>query len=471
MNDPCIIWLLLVLSVASSSFGDDKQLFSFMPSSQGGEVRHSSQYMASKSRWASGLNEEKVFHHQLSWGDKDKGWQIRIGKGGQIYSLIGPFGEAMPPQIHKGSEWNDEVWQLVSVCPAKNDATLVKVGSKRSRPLAYFIHGSGIYKRDPMLKETFYNPILAESATPSSYAILNWGQHAHVPTIHRSSALYYTRLNVLEDGSIELNYSIHNFGNDVLSYFNTPWGGVRHTTLPVHVLSNPDGSYAPTDFVAFSNKGIKNVNQTGGWSGFFTENSPEAWGIALVFGHSDKHQNTAKVRYRWGYAGGKKNPRDYFVSVVNPRLPVDKNQTLNVRVYVIIDQLKNISKRAAALTGKTLYQVSTPMKSPKLSVRCDSENHSGVLELSAWPVADTRPLFLVRQSETGKTFVTDDLYCFASRDDFLKYHPDYQGSEPVLRPYDGKTEYLKFLGFADQTVKLNGTAKEIADPTDSTQKQ
>lgn len=445
----------LILSLASTALAGDEELFSFIPSSPGGQLKHSTTYTESGSSWAPGLDEKKVFLHQLSWGDKDKGWQIRIGHGGQIYSLVGPFGEAMPPQVHQGSEWNDEVWQLVSVCPAKNDATLVKIDGKRKRPLAYFIHGSGIYKRDPQLKDTFYNPVLAENSTPSSYAILNWGQHAHVPTVHRSDALYYTRLNLLDDGTIALNYSIHNFGDAPLSYFNTPWGGVRHSTLPVHILSRPDGSFGPTEWVPFSGKGITNADQTGGWSGFFTENSPEAWGIALVFGHSKEQQRNAKVRYRWGYAGGKKNPRDYFVSVVNPRLPVEKNQTLNVRIFVIIDQLKNIGRRAAALSGKTRYQVSQFQQSPKRTIHCDSENYRGKLELSAWPVVGSRPLFLVRQNKTGKTFVTDDLYRFASRDDFSKYHPDYRGSDPVLRPYDGNTEYLKLLGFAGPDLKLN----------------
>ncbi|NWK54937.1 hypothetical protein HW115_04910 [Verrucomicrobiaceae bacterium N1E253] len=416
------------------------------------------------------MNEKNVFHHQLSWGDADRGWKMRIGKGGQIYSLIGPFGEAMPPQIHKGSEWNDEVWQLVSVCSSKNDATLVKVGSQKKRPLAYFIHGSGIYKRDPQCMDAFYNPILAESVSPSSYAILNWGQHAHVPSIHRSSALYYTRMNVLQDGTIELNYAIHNFGSDLLDYFNTPWGGVRHSALPTHLLSRPEGGYAPTEFVSFGGDGIIDANQSGGWSGFFTRNAPEAWGVALVFGNSEQNQKAVKLRYRWGYAGGKKNARDYFVSVVNPRVPVGKNQTLNVRIYIIVDQLKNISRRAEDLIPKTRYHVSSLEKSPPLTVECEAENYVGKLQLSAWPTAGSRPLFLVRQRATGKTFVTDDLYAFASRDDFSPYHPAYKGRAPVVRPYDGKTEYLKLLGFAgdDFSLKMPGhDGAHHSDPSGS----
>ncbi|WP_018969589.1 hypothetical protein [Rubritalea marina] len=426
---------------------DDDALFSFMPVESGGMVVHSSECTDNGSEWAPGLEEKKVFQHEIRWGDKETGWQLRVGKGGQIYSFVGPFGEAMPPQIHKGSEWNDEVWQLVSICTSKNDRTLVREGKVRKRPLAYFIHGSGVYKRDPKLEETFYNPVLAESSCDSSYAILNWGQHAHVPTIYKSGALYYTRFNTLKDGTIELNYAIHNFGDDVLNYFNTPWGGVRHSNLPVHILSTPDGSYAPTEFIPFAGKGIKSAHLTGGWSGFFTKNDPEAWGIALVFGNSRANHTAAKVRYRWGYAGNKLNPRDYFVSVVNPLVPVKKQETLRVKVYVVVDQLKNISKRVADLVPMASYQVSSFDDAPQVAVQVDSENRSGELKLYAWPKQGTQPLFLLKETKTGKYFASEDLYQFSSRESFSKYHPKYEGDAEVLRPYDGNTEFIKLLGF------------------------
>ena len=443
-------WMAFVSAslIGTTVMAADDSLFSFMSQQPGGKVKHSTSFRGTGSEWAPNLDEKKVFQHEIKWGDEKKdGWQIRVGKGGQIYSFVGPFGEAMPPQIHKGSEWNDEVWQLVSICNAKNDRTLVRNGKSYRRPKAYFIHGSGVYKRDPQLKDTFYNPVMGERRSESSYSILNWGQHAHVPTVHQSAALYYTQINALEDGTIELDYSIHNFGEDELGYFNTPWGGVRYSTLPVHMLSNPDGSYAATEFVPFAGKGIKNANLTGGWSGFFTANDPEAWGIALVFGNSEANQSAAKVRYRWGYAGNSINKRDYFVSVVNPIVPVNMHETLKVKVFVIVDQLKNISKRAAALVPKASYEVASIEESPTFKVELDTENRKGEIELSAWPKSGTQPLFLLKETKTGKTYASHDLYQFSSRDDFKKYVPDYKGSDPVLRPYDGNTEFIKLLGF------------------------
>jgi hypothetical protein len=442
----------------TSGSAQEVDLFSFMPAASDAIVQQTAEFKPSGSKWGDGLDEKQVFHRQLQWGNEKNGWSLRIGKGGQIYSFRGPFGEAMPPQIHKGSEWNDEVWQLVSVCTKRNDDTLFQTDMGPKRPLAYFIHGSGTYKRDPAIKKTFYNPILAEKVTDSSYSILNWGQHAHVPTIYRSNALYYTRFNVHEDGAIELNYAIHNFGDDVLNYFNTPWGGVRHSTLPEHLLSKPDGSVAAAKLVSFSNKGIKDASQTGGWSGFFTANDPEAWGIALVFGHQAQAKQ-AKLRYRWGYAGAKANARDYFVSVVAAPLKKKKGQTLKVQVFVIVDQLKNISRRVEALKAKTRYDLVSIKDSPERTVTVEAENHQGRLKLAAWPKQESRPLFLVQEAKTKKRYVIDDLYRFSSRDDFKKFHPAYEGDQPVLRSYDGNTRYLRLLGFLDEDRSLQDVLK------------
>ena len=46
----------------------------------------------------------------------NRSWKIRFGRGGNIYSYVGPFGEAVPPQNNGGSApFMDEVWQTVSV--------------------------------------------------------------------------------------------------------------------------------------------------------------------------------------------------------------------------------------------------------------------------------------------------------------------------------------------------------------------
>ncbi|MDP7497065.1 MAG: hypothetical protein QGI77_11560, partial [Roseibacillus sp.] len=83
----------------------------------------------------------------------------------------------------------------------------------------------------------------------------------------------------------------------------------------------------------------------------------------------------------------------------------------------------------------------------------------GRLKLTAWPKQESRPLFLVQEAKTKKRYVIDDLYRFSSRDDFKKFHPAYEGDQPVLRSYDGNTRYLRLLGFLDEDRSLQDVLK------------
>ena len=90
-----------------------------------GRTSISLDYTPSTSLWAEGLDEKQVFHAQIQHEqDENNSFTLRIGKGGQIYSLRGPFGESVPPSCTgKGpsrSPWNDEVWQFVTVCSRYN---------------------------------------------------------------------------------------------------------------------------------------------------------------------------------------------------------------------------------------------------------------------------------------------------------------------------------------------------------------
>ena len=97
--------------------------------------------------------EEHVFlaHMKHSDANLNRTWEIRVGKAGNMYSYVGPFGEAVPPQYHDQAPWIDEVWQTVAV-----------VASKNVDPNKYFIHQAGAYMRDaPMLDTPYYSPSIA----------------------------------------------------------------------------------------------------------------------------------------------------------------------------------------------------------------------------------------------------------------------------------------------------------------------
>lgn len=477
----CALWVMVLLLWPTVAAGAASEFFTFLPTAErlqtGGEARLTSTFKPSGSTWADGLDERSVFHSELAWRGEGGPWYaLRLGRGGQIYSFRGPFGESVPPQVHEGAPWIDEVWQIVSVCHARHNADRFP---GRGVPLAYFIHGSGIYLRDPQRTEPFYCPMLASAWDPKRrrYGVLTWGQQAHVPTAHRSGALYYTVLRALGDGVIEIVYAVHNFGGDTLDYFNMPWGGVRHSTLPVHVLSRPDGSSRRAGG-RFSDRGNTcNVSETGGWAAFAQDGDKPAdrWGLGLVFGrrgnrgtHRTRRNGPPPAdrptRYRWGYAGNpdRPNPRDYFVAVVNPRRRVAPGQTFWYRVYVVVDRMDRLGGTARRLVSHAGGGLAAPSREDTPLVAVDAEalgfpkkhgSGGALFRVYAWPAEGTRPLFLLRATATGRLCVTDDPYRFAStsplENPYPADHPKHERYEGlrVLRPYDGKTAYLGLLGY------------------------
>jgi hypothetical protein len=69
--------------------------------------------------------------------NSNRSWTLRLGKGGQILSLIVAAGEAMANQGVADSPWNDLVQQMVAVNSALNTNTDPN-----------FIHQAGPYMRD-----------------------------------------------------------------------------------------------------------------------------------------------------------------------------------------------------------------------------------------------------------------------------------------------------------------------------------
>jgi dienelactone hydrolase len=76
-----------------------------VPAGSRGETTITLDYAPSGSVWAEGLDERQVFQAELPHrqGDDDS-FRLRIGKGGQIYSLRGAFGESVPPSSAVGPQ-------------------------------------------------------------------------------------------------------------------------------------------------------------------------------------------------------------------------------------------------------------------------------------------------------------------------------------------------------------------------------
>lgn len=218
-------WGILLLPLAGRLLAADADFLKVFPESPAipnlaysGQLRFSEVYAPSGSVWTPGLDEREVFFAGLQHAENsDNSWEIRLGKGGQLYSIRGPFGESQAPQA-SDAHWIDQVFQFVGT----------NLGLANSSPFQhqYFIHQAGDYLRDPGFSSTFYSPMLASSldAGSNTARLLVWGQQAQIPAPYRSGLLVYQQVKDLGSGVIELTHVSYNFGSDLINYISTPWG-------------------------------------------------------------------------------------------------------------------------------------------------------------------------------------------------------------------------------------------------------
>lgn len=127
----------LDVAIANAIFSDTSPLCKPIDS----HTTFSSVYTPSGSYWnfRNAEYEEDAFEIEMRHSDQNENrtWTMRLGKGGQVVSFIGPYGEVIPTQAQDKSAWNDLVTQPVAVSDDLNTPT---------NP--YFIHGSGPYMKD-----------------------------------------------------------------------------------------------------------------------------------------------------------------------------------------------------------------------------------------------------------------------------------------------------------------------------------
>lgn len=114
-----------------------------------GTTTLSTAYQPNGSVWDKHLDEQTVFlaeltHRQTTATD----FSLRIGQGGQLYSLRAAFGESVPPQS-ASNPWNDEVWQFVAVCPPYNNTpkAIADQANQAGYAATFFVHNSGAYRQ------------------------------------------------------------------------------------------------------------------------------------------------------------------------------------------------------------------------------------------------------------------------------------------------------------------------------------
>lgn len=476
------------------------------PQAERGKTVMSSSYTPSGSSWGDDIDERTVFHEEMKHRQgKDNSFALRIGKGGQIYSLRGPFGESIPPSS-AGSPWNDEVWQFVSVCLRYNGPDALAGSGTMSTELKerlkhlpyetwYFVHNSGAYIPGNVSVKNLYCPMFASEVAGDGriYRTVNWGLVPQPRTINRSPLLYYVQTRDVGDGIIEVTYVVHNFSarsDIVFDHLNAPWGGTRISSLPCHGVSAPDGTLlSRRDMRERMFSGGKSVRDTGGWNLSSVTEAPDSPSLALVYGR-DRYleAEAAKCKagepfiqfapsvyrdwdatgsgYEFTYQDWQTRPanswRNYDVAVVIPKFRLAPGTTIWYRSFLVVNRRDRTIELAKKLVDKVDYGMLTfnPDVTPKLPVFIqdgkvveEAGDAQPAFELFAWPVPGALPLFLIENATTGQQVVTTDPYYFVPKEkldlglppDHPKY--DYYSQAVGYSMDRNNSRWQRLLGF------------------------
>jgi hypothetical protein len=145
-----LLFLLLFLSrtagadkldevLASAIFRPSSSVCNNAGSSTSFNTTYGSTFAVSKWDVNNAQYEPHVFKIDMIHNDNNsnRSWTLRLGKGGQISSLIVAAGEAIANQAVEKATWNDLVQQMVAVNSALNTNTDPN-----------FIHQAGPYMKD-----------------------------------------------------------------------------------------------------------------------------------------------------------------------------------------------------------------------------------------------------------------------------------------------------------------------------------
>lgn len=437
---------------------------------------YTADYSNSGSSWTiDSFPESVVFHKQLSYENTlspSTSYDIRIGKGGQLYSFRGVFGESVPPQWvnpnwvqssygggHSYAPWVDEVWQLVSVD-----------GNIHNPPdSSYFIHQAGVYLKTPSQTEPFYSPILAEYFNPEnqSYSVVNWGQQAHTEDLqninHDAGLLYYTKYTNKGKGVIQVDNMIYNFGQDNMNFLNVPWGGVRNSSLDHFFISTPTHDYNLTTGLYGQTPVIQTAN-TGGWVAWSNEINGNSATLGMAHPTTT---NTYGNKFRYGDAGNLTNAnnlRDYHVFEMI-RQPTGNQlgfgKAMSFRYFYVlgasVDSVKSTileydlvshgldTAYVANINDVDSLRYTFSPSAQSLSAVVTSSG-SGLL-LRTSPFSESYPLFKISSNDSVDVLTSNPYY-------FSEF------------AYDGTTKSIKLLGFLDNPAQITVIQDTICNGED-----
>jgi hypothetical protein len=460
-----VAWLLFVTSIAVAQNEDSVlSVFSKSEIPPVGEFDFTSTTAVdlSGSNWGFGVSEEDVYHaalkHLQNDGPANRNWEIRIGLGGQIYSIRSDVGEIVPPQSFS-RPYNDEVFQAISV-----DTSTRETGGQ-----AIFYHQSGYYVDNRAVTQPTFAPLLASgSIDVNAWSTMSLAVQADAQSIPKrpSELLNYQRTLDLGGGVIEITHVIYNFGVARVNFHNLPWGGVRKTVFDSMLVSDPNGGFTQRqidDFDLTANQ-VVTADRTGGWAAFTEGIARNDRGLAYVFGDRDPHLSQSwqrsKSSWRWGDGGGDflgLPIRNFHVGTFRREIDIDSGDLFESRYFLVLGDVAHIestivdrelvkqavyNKRTITLEDSSLLGWQISGEGQNFSVVDGDASGPSDFRTYALPVRGSRPLFLLVDS-AGDTFVSVDPYALSDN------------------PYDGQTDYRRILGFVLPPEMANDLSQHV----------
>lgn len=411
----------------------------------------------SGSTWGVGVNEEDVYHAALRHEQAGHDWQVRIGRGGQIYSIIDSvLGELVPPQ-RSHSPYVDEVFQVVSAESGIRDIYGPDADIVFYHQSGYFAFG--IRGDDPTnpqnLQSPTYAPLLADGAVENdSFSTMTLSVQANPTKFPQipSKLIHYQRTRSLGDGVIEVTNSIYNFGDLSVGFHNMPWGGVRRSKLDYMLVSDLGGGFSNAIVDDFGNTAdqLVSILNTGGWAAWAEEDATlvdpsSVRAMGYVFGNTQPHinepwQNRAG-QWRWGRGGD--DVRDFNVCTFRQGIEVGPGDFFENRYFMVLGDVDHIEStiNSRALVDAATYDMIRVSEQDSATLGFNIETSSGITTVQqasasescdfktyAQPVQGSLPLFMFRDS-SGNQCLSVDPYALSGF------------------PYDGETTYEGILGF------------------------
>lgn len=465
--------------------------------------------------WHSRWDEKEVFRVQLAnQNNADNPYTIRIGQGGQLYSLKTKAGELMPPQTADNA-WVDDCLLLTFLDYGRN--FMNSAGNPSLSNLSGFIHQAGMYPYEPEImkentgSELFFAPVVAEhwDASKNQYSCISLGMPPVGPAYNRGDVLMYTSIRDIGDGVFEMQYMTYNYNwyynaNDPSQITSpvdryqvdvTAWGGHRKSVFPwivAGVKGNPASYENPfggdTQLPAWGSGAagttIMDPTQTGGWfAGVQRLGDNSAYAMSWIVGDKNTSDKYAQM-FVMGDASGTDasgHDRDFEVMNLNFRGNMTPGTVFYFRYYYSVGDIGTVAQQSAKYKDYCVAQelVFEEETTPTVPLYLTTMNNQTVLSetgsgdpamyVYAYPVKNSLPLYLIRNRTSNRLHVTSDPYMLMER---VTLENDYQSPKRTgVRPYDGTTEIVKLLGYvlpeseADTSLSYRSLSSVLTDQT------